>query len=103
MPVCKEQFVAMADHTNLPAGAMVRNVRIMKEVVGDEVQVKAAGGIRDAATARRSEKPVPSALPPSFKPTSHAGRRIARRPALFMALACVAPRATQRTTRSAGG
>ena len=40
MPVCKEQFVAMADLTNLPAGAMVRNVRIMKEVVGDVVQVR---------------------------------------------------------------
>ena len=83
IPVSKEQFAAMADQTNLPAGATVRNVRIMKEVVGDEVQVKAAGGIRDTATARRGEKPVPSALPHSLKPTSHAGRRVARRPALF--------------------
>lgn len=33
------------------AGATVENVRLMKETVGDEVQVKAAGGIRDAATA----------------------------------------------------
>ena len=33
------------------AGATVENVRLMKETVGNEVQVKAAGGIRDAKTA----------------------------------------------------
>lgn len=31
-------------------GALVEDVKLMKEVVGDEVQVKAAGGIRDWAT-----------------------------------------------------
>lgn len=33
------------------AGAKVEHVRLMKETVGDEVQVKAAGGIRDLDTA----------------------------------------------------
>lgn len=33
------------------AGAKVEHVRLMKQTVGDEVQVKAAGGIRDAKTA----------------------------------------------------
>ncbi len=34
-------------------GATVEDVRLMKEVVGDDVQVKAAGGIRDWETAAR--------------------------------------------------
>ena len=33
------------------AGAKVEHVRLMKETVGDDVQVKAAGGIRDLDTA----------------------------------------------------
>jgi deoxyribose-phosphate aldolase len=33
------------------AGATVEHVRLMKQTVGDEVQVKAAGGIRDVDTA----------------------------------------------------
>ncbi|MFK5283811.1 2-deoxyribose-5-phosphate aldolase, partial [Lacticaseibacillus paracasei] len=33
-----------------PAGATVENVALMKETVGDQVQVKAAGGIRDVDT-----------------------------------------------------
>ncbi len=33
------------------AGATVENVRLMKQSVGDVVQVKAAGGIRDLDTA----------------------------------------------------
>jgi len=33
------------------SGATVEDVRLMKETVGDEVQVKAAGGIRDLKTA----------------------------------------------------
>lgn len=33
------------------AGATVEDVRLMKETVGNEVQVKAAGGIRDLETA----------------------------------------------------
>ncbi len=33
-----------------PTGATVEDVKLMKEVVGDEVKVKAAGGIRDADT-----------------------------------------------------
>ncbi len=33
-------------------GATVEDVRLMKEVVGDDVQVKAAGGIRDWATCQ---------------------------------------------------
>ena len=32
-------------------GATVEDVRLMKSVVGDEVKVKAAGGIRDLKTA----------------------------------------------------
>lgn len=32
-------------------GATVENVKLMKDTVGDEVQVKAAGGIRDLDTA----------------------------------------------------
>ena len=34
-------------------GALVEDVKLMKEVVGDEVQVKAAGGIRDWATCKK--------------------------------------------------
>lgn len=34
-----------------PSGATVEDVRLMKEVVGDQVKVKAAGGIRDLNTA----------------------------------------------------
>ena len=34
------------------SGAMVEDVRLMKETVGDEVKVKAAGGIRDWKTCR---------------------------------------------------
>jgi deoxyribose-phosphate aldolase len=33
------------------AGATVEDVRLMREVVGEEMGVKAAGGIRDAETA----------------------------------------------------
>ncbi len=35
-----------------PGGATVEDVRLMKEVVGDDVEVKASGGVRDAAAAR---------------------------------------------------
>jgi deoxyribose-phosphate aldolase len=35
-----------------PRGATVRDVEIMRAAVGPEVGVKAAGGIRDLATAR---------------------------------------------------
>ncbi len=35
-----------------PSGALVEDVRLMKETVGDEVQVKAAGGIRDWNTCK---------------------------------------------------
>jgi len=35
-----------------PGGATVEVVRLMRDVVGDSMGVKAAGGIRDAATAR---------------------------------------------------
>lgn len=31
-------------------GATIEDVRFMKEIVGDDVKVKAAGGIRDAET-----------------------------------------------------
>ncbi len=34
-------------------GASLNDVRIMKEVVGDKVKIKASGGIRDAETARK--------------------------------------------------
>ena len=34
------------------SGALVEDVRLMKETVGDEVQVKAAGGIRDWKTCQ---------------------------------------------------
>lgn len=34
-------------------GALVEDVRLMKETVGDKVKVKAAGGIRDWATCRQ--------------------------------------------------
>ena len=33
-------------------GATVEDVKLMKEIVGDEVKVKAAGGIRDWATCK---------------------------------------------------
>lgn len=33
-----------------PSGATVEDVKLMKETVGDEVKVKAAGGIRDLET-----------------------------------------------------
>ena len=33
-----------------PSGATVEDVKLMKETVGDEVKVKAAGGIRDMET-----------------------------------------------------
>jgi deoxyribose-phosphate aldolase len=35
-----------------PAGATVLDVALFREVVGDRMQIKAAGGIRDLATAR---------------------------------------------------
>ena len=35
-----------------PGGATVEAVGLMRDVVGDSMGVKAAGGIRDAATAR---------------------------------------------------
>ena len=35
-----------------PAGATIEDVKLMKETVGDEVKVKAAGGIRDYATCK---------------------------------------------------
>jgi len=35
-----------------PSGATVDDVRLMREVVGDDVSVKASGGIRDAETAQ---------------------------------------------------
>jgi len=34
------------------AGATVEDVKLMKQIVGDKVKVKAAGGIRDLATAQ---------------------------------------------------
>ena len=34
-------------------GASLEDVKIMKEVVGDKVKIKASGGIRDAETARK--------------------------------------------------
>jgi len=34
-------------------GALVEDVRLMKEIVGDEVKVKAAGGIRDWKTCKQ--------------------------------------------------
>ena len=34
-------------------GASLQDVKIMKEVVGDKVKIKASGGIRDADTARK--------------------------------------------------
>ena len=33
-----------------PTGATLEDVKLMKEVVGDDVKVKAAGGIRDSET-----------------------------------------------------
>ena len=33
-----------------PTGATVEDVKLMKEIVGDEVKVKAAGGVRDVDT-----------------------------------------------------
>ena len=35
-----------------PAGATIEDVKLMKAMVGDEVKVKAAGGIRDYATCK---------------------------------------------------
>ncbi|CAL66389.1 deoxyribose-phosphate aldolase [Christiangramia forsetii] len=34
-------------------GASLKDVKIMKEMVGDQVKIKASGGIRDAETARK--------------------------------------------------
>lgn len=45
-------FVKTSTGFHPAGGASVEAVRLMKETVGDELEVKASGGIRDAETAR---------------------------------------------------
>lgn len=47
----KPDFVKTSTGFGL-SGATVEDVRLMKKTVGEEVEVKAAGGIRDLATAK---------------------------------------------------
>ncbi|MDP9805788.1 deoxyribose-phosphate aldolase [Trueperella bonasi] len=46
-------FVKTSTGFHPAGGASVEAVRLMKETVGDELEVKASGGIRDAETAKK--------------------------------------------------
>lgn len=55
---CEVSLKANADFVKTSTGfgsrgASFEDVKIMKEVVGDEMEIKASGGIRDAETARK--------------------------------------------------
>jgi deoxyribose-phosphate aldolase len=52
--ICREIGVAFVKTSTgfSTGGATVEDVRLMRETVGDDVSVKASGGVRDSVTAR---------------------------------------------------